>query len=76
MSDRYLNFRGVGYSESLTDWRKSYLDPADVRAVMDANRPKLFTAIQAVAAVTSSLDLTTTPQGKSDKPATDRKVSA
>lgn len=28
---RYLNFRGVGYTESLADWRKSYFpDPTPV----------------------------------------------
>lgn len=50
--------------------------PADVRAVMDANRPKLLAIAEAVAAVTSSLDLTTTPQGKSDKPATEPRKAA
>lgn len=31
MSERFKHFRGVGYTESAEDWRRSYHEPGTVR---------------------------------------------
>jgi hypothetical protein len=47
-AERHLNFRGVGYTESLSDWRKSYSVPADgpANAVSEAAQAAALLQLQ------------------------------